>query len=140
MSTLDPKTTPVSQVALGLDQFPVLAPTDMLKKALEAMTKKRLGIVCIVDKDGMLKGVFTDGDIRRHLLSVQRPFAAFFSDDVIDHAARTPRVIAPDTSLRAALDLMGELQVWDLPIVDQDGRLTGLLHLHPLVNAMMDGA
>lgn len=137
MSILDPNTTPVSAVALGLDQFPVMGPKDFLKTALEAMTEKGLGIVCVVDGAGLLKGVFTDGDIRRHLLSVQRPFAAFFSDDVIDHAAKAPTVIAPETTLVEALAVMGARQIWDLPVVDGDGRLTGLLHLHPLVSAMV---
>ena len=137
MSTLDSNTTPVSAVALGLDQFPVLGPKDLLKSALEAMAEKRLGIVCVADGEGMLKGVFTDGDIRRHLLSLQRPFAAFFSDDLIDHAAKEPTVIAPETTLVEALAVMGERQIWDLPVVDGDGRLTGLLHLHPLVSAMV---
>jgi arabinose-5-phosphate isomerase len=123
-------------VALGLDSFPVLAPTDLLKTALEQMTAKRLGIVCIVDAAGMLKGVFTDGDIRRHLLSVQRPFSAFFSDDVIEHAQANPIKTSGDTGLREALALMGRLKVWDLPVVDAQGRLQGLLHLHPLVDAL----
>lgn len=138
MSTLDPNTTPVSAVALGLKQFPVLGTNDFLKTALEEMTEKGLGIVCVVDGEGLLKGVFTDGDIRRHLLSVQRPFAAFFSDDVIDHASKAPTVVAPKTTLVEALAVMGEQQIWDLPVVDVEGRLTGLLHLHPLVSALVD--
>ncbi len=140
MSTLDPKVTPVSQVALSLEKFPVLGPKDLLKTALEAMTQKRLGIACIVDANGILMGVFTDGDIRRHLLSVQRPFAAFFSDDLIEHAARQPTVVAPEMSLYDALNTMGRVQIWDMPVVDTEGRLTGLLHLHPLVSAMMEDA
>lgn len=126
----------VSDVALGLDDFPVLAPTDLLKTALEQMTAKRLGIVCIVDENGVLQGVFTDGDIRRHLLSVQRPFSAFFADDVIDHAELDPTTVQGDASLDEALDLMGHSRIWDLPVVDGRGHLIGLLHLHPLVNAL----
>lgn len=140
MFILNPKTTPVSKVVLGLDEFPVLGLRDMLKTALEEMTEKRIGIACVVDSNGILKGVFTDGDIRRHLLTVQRPFAAFFSDDVINHAVCEPAVVSAETSLLEGLEVMGRLQIWDLPVVDADGRLTGLLHLHPLVSAMMKGA
>lgn len=131
------RTNPISvaDVALGLDRFPVLAPSDFLKAALEEMTAKRLGIACIVDADRRLLGVFTDGDIRRHLLSMQRPFSAFFSDDVIDHAQRQPITVQADTPLRDALDLMGRLRIWDLPVVSE-GRLIGLLHLHPLIEAV----
>lgn len=136
MSTLHIESAFVSDVALGLDDFPVLAPTDLLKSALERMTAKRLGIVCIVDDAGVLKGVFTDGDIRRHLLSVQRPFSAFFADDLIDHAETNPTTVMGDARLDDALELMGKSRIWDLPVVDGDNRLIGLLHLHPLVDAM----
>lgn len=130
----------VAEVALGKDHFPVLGPTDLLKTALEQMTAKRLGVVCVVDDSGHLLGVFTDGDIRRHLLSVQRPFAAFFSDDVIDHARRDPTTVRGDASLREALDLMARLKIWDLPVVNDEGILIGLLHLHPLVEAVLKTA
>jgi len=137
MSTPAREPKQVLDVALGLDAFPVLRPDDLLKTALEEMTAKRLGIVCIIDDAGLLQGVFTDGDIRRHLLSVQRPFAAFFSDDVIDHAQRKATTVPATASLREALDVMARLRIWDLPVVDDQGRLTGLLHLHPLVEAVM---
>lgn len=138
MSTPAADSRHVSDVALGLDQFPVLRPNDLLKTALEQMTAKRLGIVCLTDEAGILQGVFTDGDIRRHLLTVQRPFAAFFSDDIIDHAQRKPTTVTGDSSLREALDVMARLRIWDLPVVDAQGRLIGLLHLHPLVEAVLD--
>lgn len=137
MSTPATDSRRVADVALGLDRFPVLRPNDLLKTALEQMTAKRLGIVCITDADGMLQGIFTDGDIRRHLLTVQRPFPAFFSDDVIDHAQRKPTTVSGDSSLREALDIMARLQIWDLPVVDGQQRLIGLLHLHPLVEAVL---
>lgn len=137
MSTPATESRRVADVALGLDRFPVLRPNDLLKTALEQMTAKRLGIVCITDEAGQLQGIFTDGDIRRHLLTVQRPFAAFFSDDIIDHAQRKPTTVSGESSLREALDIMARLQIWDLPVVDGSGRLIGLLHLHPLVEAVL---
>lgn len=137
MSTPATETRRVADLALGLDRFPVLRPNDLLKTALEQMTEKRLGIVCITDETGVLRGIFTDGDIRRHLLTVQRPFAAFFSDDLIDHAQRAPTTVTGDSSLRDALDIMARLQIWDLPVVDNSGCLLGLLHLHPLVEAVL---
>lgn len=137
MSTQANDILSVADVALGLERFPVLEPHDLLKTALEQMTAKRLGIACIIDSDGVLQGIFTDGDIRRHLLTVQRPFAALFSDDIIEHAQRKPTTVLGQSSLRDALDTMARLQIWDLPVVDDQGRLIGLLHLHPLVEAVL---
>ncbi|MEE8056599.1 MAG: CBS domain-containing protein [Pseudomonadales bacterium] len=128
----------VSDVMLSLDQFPVIAERVILKEALEAMGRSRLGIVCIVDADNTLLGVVTDGDIRRKLLTVQKPFSAFFADDALVHAVHSPATISPEDSLVHGVEVMGVKQIWDLPAVDDQGRLIGLLHLHPAIKALLE--
>jgi arabinose-5-phosphate isomerase len=59
-------------------------------------------------------------------------------DDVITHSMATPTTVELDSSLADAVDLMGQKQIWDLPVVDGDGRLCGLLHLHPAIEALME--
>lgn len=125
-------------VMLPLGSFPTMPGTSLFKDALDAMAEARLGIVCVVDDDGKLAGVFTDGDIRRKLLKVQKPFAAFFADDISDHMTRGPFTVAEDAPLARAISVMESGQVWDLPVVDADGVLKGLVHLHPVVKALMD--
>jgi CBS domain-containing protein len=128
----------VKDVMLSLDEFPVISERVILKEALEAMGMTRLGIVCITDQSGILVGILTDGDIRRKLLSVQKPFSAFFVDDAIDHSIRNAKTTTPDSTLISAVEKMGESQVWDLPVADENGRLSGLLHLHPAIKALLD--
>jgi CBS domain-containing protein len=128
----------VEQVLLPLDRIPVLKPQDLFRDALEAMSQARLGIVSIVDSEGKLIGIVTDGDVRRVLLNTQKPLAALFMDDVITHSMATPTTVELDSSLADAVDLMGQKQIWDLPVVDGDGRLCGLLHLHPAIEALME--
>ena len=128
----------VNDVMLSLDRFPVIGERVILKEALEAMGGSRLGIVCIVDEDHKLLGIVTDGDIRRKLLTVQKPFSAFFVDDALVHAIRKPATTSPDDSLVQAVELMGVKQIWDLPVVDQQGHLVGLLHLHPAIKALLN--
>ena len=89
------------------------------------------------DKDNKLLGILTDGDIRRKLLKVQKPFSAFFVDDALEHAIRSPITILPDDSLIDAISIMDKKQVWDLPVVDKQNALVGLLHLHPAVEALL---
>ena len=84
-----------------------------------------------------LVGVFTDGDLRRKLLNSQKPSAAFFVDDVVDHMFENPFTVTPSDSLHTAIQLMEEHQVWDLPVVDYTQSLVGLLHLHPAVKALL---
>lgn len=83
-------------------------------------------------------GILTDGDIRRKLLKVQNPLSALFIDDCIEHAILNPVVSSPETSLKEAIIVMEEHQVWDLPVVDENGILIGLLHLHPAVKALLN--
>ena len=137
MSTLHTDGLKVSDVMLPLDRFPVVPKTMYLKSAMEEMGKRRLGIVCVVDESGKLAGVFTDGDVRRKLLSVQKPFSAFFIDDVIDHAVLDPLTISASARLMDAVKLMEEREIWDMPVVSDDGSLKGLLHLHPVVQTLL---
>jgi arabinose-5-phosphate isomerase len=127
----------VKDVMMNLDSFPVILETVIFKEALEEMNNKKLGIACIVNQDKSLKGIITDGDIRRKLLKIQKPLSAFFIDDCIDHAILSPIVANADFTLEKAVEIMRNKQIWDLPVVDNDNKLVGLLHLHPVVEALI---
>lgn len=129
----------VSDVMLPLDKFPVLKQDTIVKVCLDEMNRFRLGIACIVDDSGFLLGIFTDGDLRRKLLTTQKPIASFFVDDVFDHGTHHPFKIKDSDSLAIAIELMELHQVWDLPVVDTFSTLVGLLHLHPAVKALLPG-
>ena len=127
----------VETVMIGLDKFPVVPENFFLKEALDVMNSKRFGIACIIDRDGSLKGILTDGDIRRKLIQVQKPLSALFVEDCLEHAILSPIVTSPEVSLIDAVELMEARQVWDLPVVDNAGKLIGLLHLHQVVKALL---
>lgn len=127
----------VADVLRPLDRIPVVGPRELLKRSLEAMGQHRLGLVSIVDDDGRLLGIVTDGDVRRMVLREQKPWAALLVDDTIRHANTEPTTVAPDTSLADAVRLMEDLEVWDLPVIDTGRRLVGVLHLHPVVKLLL---
>ena len=137
MSTPKNRAMLVSEVMIAYGRVPVVEENTILKEVLEEMSRARLGIVCIVNHDQNLLGILTDGDIRRKLLKVQKPFSAFLVDDALDYSIRTPTTIKPDDTLVHAVDLMGQKQIWDLPVVDDDDVLVGLLHLHPAVKSLL---
>jgi CBS domain-containing protein len=135
ISTTDLK---VKDVLLSPDRVPVLPPTTLLKQALEEMNKYRLGVVCVIDEDEKLIGIFTDGDVRRLLLKSQKPFAALFVDDIIVHATSSFTSINDSASLSEAVVLMEKKEIWDLPVIAEgNGKFLGLLHLHPAIKAVM---
>ena len=127
----------VKEVMIDLAQTPKSSPKTLLKEALEVMDQNRLGIVCVVDLENHLLGIITDGDIRRMLTRVQKPFAAILGDDVIVHAVKDPLTVGVNSTLNEALDIMQQKQIWDLPVVE-NGKLIGLLHLHPAIKSVME--
>ena len=127
----------ITTVMIPIGAFPVVTEQTILKEALEEMDNFHLGVACVVNNEGHLLGILTDGDIRRKLLSVQKPLSAFFIDDAIEYSTPNPIVISPSNSLYEAHALMGKKQVWELPVVDNN-KLVGLLHLHPVVDALLN--
>ena len=127
----------VQDVMMNLDSFPVVNDRELLRETIIEMSNYGLGIACVVNSNNQLKGVFTDGDIRRLILKVQKPIAALFVDDVKDYCTKNYSSVKPDTSLKSAILLMEELNIWDLPVVDNETNLKGLLHLHPALKKLL---
>ena len=129
----------VKDVMIPVGKFPIIKKTTILKEALTEMGEANLGLVCIVNKNKELIGLITDGDLRRKLLEVQKPFSYFFIDDALVHAKKNPITCSPDDELKKIVNLMGDKQIWDLPVViDNNKKLVGLLHLHPAVKKLID--
>ena len=127
----------VQEVMLSCDKFPVVNQKELLKETIIEMCNFGLGIACIVNTDYKLQGVFTDGDIRRLILKVQKPIAALYVDDVIDYSTKEYKSIMPETSLKNAVIIMEKSNIWDLPVVNEQKYLMGLLHLHPALKKLL---
>lgn len=102
-----------------------------IEEALFEITQKRLGMTAIVDEDNVVKGIFTDGDLRR----------AFDANinlklTVIEKAATlNPITIESNKLAVSAAQLMEEYNVHGLLVVDKDNRLVGALNIHDLLKA-----
>jgi CBS domain-containing protein len=129
---------PVHEVMLKLSQFPNLPTNSLMVDALEHMSKYGLGIVCAVDTERNLLGVFTDGDLRRMLLQHQKPLPSLMTDDLSAHISAKPQTVLPSTTIREAVEKMEDFQIWDLPVVDLENKLCGLLHLHPVIDRLIN--
>ena len=104
----------VEEVMISMGSFPVVTQKTILKEALTEMGEANLGLVCIINDKQELLGLITDGDLRRKLLKVQKPFSAFFIDDALVHAKENPITCQPEDNLKAVVQLMGDKQIWDL--------------------------
>jgi len=128
----------VKEVMMKMGEFPSIEKETILKEALIEMGKINLGLVCIVDQEKKLLGLMTDGDLRRKLLKYQKPISSFFIDDALNHAKINPITCNPADDLKKAVKLMGDKQIWDLPVIDNEKRLVGLLHLHPAIKKLLN--
>ena len=113
-----------------LSEIPVLEENASLKKALDLMSQKRLGIACFIDNTGRLKGLLTDGDLRRLLLTKQSPLPALLVSDALTFGNINTSVAFEEDEIIKLRDVMNEKQIWDLPIVDSNHKLIGLVHRH----------
>lgn len=127
----------ISDILLPLEKLPTMGPRTLVKEALEKMTVQKLGMACVVDDDNTLVGIFTDGDLRRLLLRSQKPLSALFADDIVRHARTEFTTVQSNIAIDDALRLLEEREIWDLPVVDQAGRLVGVIHLHPALRALL---
>ncbi len=126
----------VKDLMIKNNKFPVIKETTLLKDTLEEMSYFKIGIACIV-RNNKLIGVFTDGDLRRKILKEQKPFSAFFNDDIKIHLISKPFFIKGNIKIDKALQIMGKKKIWDLPVVDNKMNLIGLLHLHPALKLIL---
>ncbi len=127
------KNYPIKNFIVPNSKIPILGENDILKDALESMMKLKFGVCFCVKKNGKLVGILTDGDIRRKILNIQKPFSALLGDDLITHINTKPKKILLESNINKALNIMKKNLIWDLPVVNKKNVLQGMLHLHPIV-------
>ena len=127
----------VKDVMLKLGSFPFINSNSFLKEAIDLMDKFRLGVICVIDDNNMLCGIITDGDLRRNLTLVQRPLPSYFMDSVLKHCSKNPLTINENTNIEEALLVIEKNEIWDLPVVDNNNKLVGLLHLHNILRKVL---
>jgi len=110
---------------------PIVREDATVKKALYAVTKARAGSVTVVDKRGRLSGIFTDGDLRRHLESD----SAVITKKVKDVMTKKPTVIVKGKMAVEALRIMQDRKIDEILVVDKQRRPIGLLDVQDLLKA-----
>ena len=111
---------------------PVISEDSLVQDALFMMTEKGLGAVSVVDEEGRLVGLVTDGDVRRGLETGSN----FLQWPVDAMMTKNPRQITNDKLAAEALHIMEKNQprpITVLPVVDGDGKAVGMVHLTDLL-------
>ncbi len=113
------------------DAVPRVCADATLEDAIVEMTKKRFGMTTVIDADGRLVGVITDGDLRRLHLRTQS-IGGVRAGEV---ASGTPKTIGADDLAAKALEVMEAWAITSLIVPDGEGRALGVIHLHDILRA-----
>ncbi|MGE0876453.1 MAG: SIS domain-containing protein [Burkholderiales bacterium] len=123
--------THVSDVMRTGKDLPSVPDSASLKQAVLEMSRGRMGMTAVLDPAGRVRGIFTDGDLRRGLERV----ADFGAARVAELMSANPRVIRPEALAVEAVRVMEHHKVNQLLVVDEAGTLVGALNMHDLFRA-----
>lgn len=121
----------VDEIMHKNDAIPKVLYTDSLKQALVEISHKKLGMAAIVNDDGQLVGIFTDGDVRR-ALDNNRDIHTTQMQQIM--SAR-PKTIAGHALAADALTIMETHQITSLIIIDDQTIPVGVIHIHDILRA-----
>ena len=110
------------------DEVPLVLPVTLLRAVVATMSDKGLGMTCVTDEQGVLEGLITDGDLRRHLFA-ETDLLSLTAADIM---TRFPITIDRAILAVQALNLMEERRVTSLVVTDPGNRVAGVVHLHDL--------
>ena len=116
------------QLMHGGDQAPIVRTGDEMREVIYEISRKKLGMSCVVDSENRLVGIITDGDLRRHMAD---------STDLLKRRAgdvmtRDPITISRDTLAVEVLNTLERRKITSVVVVDDDRNVLGVVHLHDL--------
>jgi arabinose-5-phosphate isomerase len=112
-------------------EIPVVTEDTNMKETILEMTSKRLGVTTVVDGGGRLRGIITDGDLRRLVERTDK----IFSLNARDAMTCGPKTISQDALAAEAVNIMERYSITSLVITDGENKPMGIVHLHDLLKA-----
>jgi arabinose-5-phosphate isomerase len=107
---------------------PIVDADTPMRDVIYEMSRKTLGMTCVVDNDQRLLGIITDGDLRRQM----ERGAAILDMTAADVMTKDPVAIPPNTLAAEALNIMEQRKITSLVVIGSERRVAGVVHLHHL--------
>jgi arabinose-5-phosphate isomerase len=124
--TLGAALTHIGEIMHKGERIPLVKSGSLMGEAIIEISSKGFGCVGIIDPNGTLAGIITDGDLRRH---IGKDLLSMAVDEVM---TRNPKTVPSNTLVAKALDLVNSSKITALMIVGE-GRPVGIVHLHDLL-------
>ena len=121
----------VEELMIKDDKLPVISEDKPFEAAVKFISDMKLGCTLVVDNNGIMTGILTDGDIRRTILAHEITNSLCVKDVM----TKNPRTIKGTELAASALALMEKHSITSLAIVDEYGKPAGLIHIHDLLKA-----
>jgi arabinose-5-phosphate isomerase len=121
----------VEELMVSGKDVPIVRTSTPMKETIIEMTSKRLGATCVVDDNGKLVGIITDGDLRRLLQRTENVFSLTAGEVM----TRNPKTIKKDALAVVALQEMEHYNITQLVVIDDERFPIGMIHIHDLVKA-----
>ena len=121
----------VEDLMITGDKLPIAKESDDFCEVIKLISEKKLGIAILVDDNGAMTGILTDGDIRRTLIK----YPQVHSLKANDVMTLNPKTIKTSELAAKALHLMEKYSITALAITDEDNHPVGILHIHDLLKA-----
>jgi len=118
----------VKNLIYGGNDCPIVHVGTPMRDVIDEISRKTLGMTCVVDEACKLVGIITDGDLRRKVGQA----GAILEMTAADVMTRNPVTIAPDTLAAEALNIMERRKITSLVVTDAERSVVGVLHLHHL--------
>jgi arabinose-5-phosphate isomerase len=110
------------------EQAPVVRSSDEMREVIYEISRKKLGMSCVIDDAGRLVGIITDGDLRRHMADMP----ALLASRAEAVMTRNPVTIGADTLAVEVLNTLERRKITSVVVVDGDQKVLGVVHLHDL--------
>jgi arabinose-5-phosphate isomerase len=115
------------QLMAAGEQTPIVRERTPMSEIVYEMSRKGLGMTCVVDETGALAGIITDGDLRRHMTT-----PGILERHAADVMTRNPVTIDRATLAAEALHILEQRKITSVVVVSPAGRVEGVVHLHDL--------
>ena len=120
----------IDEIMYKGENIPKVHENTSIKDVIFEITSKRLGTTCVIDEDGLLSGIITDGDLRR-LLEKTLEIKNLKAKDIM---TAKPKVTRGEFLASFALQQMENYKITSLIIVNTENKPVGIVHLHDLIN------
>ena len=119
----------VQEIMLTGKKVPVVSIGKTMRHAIQEINRMQIGASLVVERDNILVGIVTDGDIRRCLMAQE----LIYDRPVEEVMTRDPKTLGPNSLASQALSIMEKHQITVLPIVNPVRKVRGILHLHDIL-------